>query len=185
MLSDTSAKALEEATYMSRKPNCPNFLFGFAVLIFVMIMAAVSYLAYPRLRSMIVDNLNKVLICTHARVLYDRCYKTLRAVLKSVPNLLSPKSNQSGGKSRHKDRGKGKSRGRGKRRSKAKQKDAAPPQLKGYRSLLVLMVITGVFCVLGSGEALWFSHINDSKATEGVNEVLDDGVVERVRIEVC
>ena len=137
---------------------------------------------------MIVDNLNELLICTHARVLYDRCYKTLRAVLKSVPNLLSPELNRSGGKSRRKDRGKGKScgkgRGCGKSRSKTRQK-AAQPQLKGYCSLLVLMVITGVFCVLGSGEALWFSHINDSKATEGVNEVLDDGVVERVRIEVC
>ena len=184
MLSDTSAKALEEATYMSRKPNCPNFLFGFAVLIFVMIMAAVSYLAYPRLRSMIVDNLNEVLSCTYARVLYDSGYKTLRAVLKSVPNLLSPKLNHSGVKSRYKDRGKSRSSGRGKRRSKAKQKEA-PPQLKGYHSLLVLMMITGVFCVLGGGEALWFSHNNDSKATEGMNEVLDDGVVEGVRIEVC
>ena len=47
------------------------------------------------------------------------------------------------------------------------------------------MVITGVFCILGSGEAVWFSHNNDSEATEGANEVLDDGVVEGVSIEVC
>jgi len=96
-------------------------------------------------------------------------------------------SNHSGGKkSRRKGRGKGKSRGKGhgKSRSKAKQK-AASPQLTGYRSLLVLMVVTGVLCILGSGEAVWFSHNNDSEAAEKVNDLLDDGVVEEVSIEVC
>ena len=186
MLSDTSTKALEEeATYMSRKPNCPNFLFGFAALIFVMIMAAVSYLAYPRFMLMsAVELIVRMLNFTYARVLYDRGCKTLRAILKSVRSSLYPKLNHSGGKSRGKGRGKGKSRGKGRdhgSRSKAKQK----AELKGYRGLLVLMVITGVFCVLGSGEAVWFSHNNDSEAAEGVNEVLDDRVVGGVSIEVC
>ena len=114
---------------------------------------------------------------------------TLSSVInKSASGLFFHKLNHSGGKSRRKGRGKGKSRGKvrghGKSRSKANQK-AVPPQLKGYRSLLVLMVITGVLCILGSGEAVWFSHNNDSEATEGVSEVLDDGVVEGVSIEVC
>jgi len=129
--------------------------------------------------------LNEMLSSVYARALYDRIYKTLRIVLLKS-SLIYPKSNHSGGKSRHKGRGKGKSRGksRGHTRNKAKNK-AAPPQLKGYRSLLVLMVITGVLCILGSGEAAWFSHNNDSESTKGVNEVLDDGVVEGVSIEVC
>ena len=107
-------------------------------------------------------------------LVYD---KTLRTVLKAVSSLLYPMSNNSGGKSRGK--------GRGRNRSKAKQK-AAVHQLKGYRSLLVLMVITGVFCILGSGEASWFGPNTDSEATtESVNDLLDDGAVEGVSIEVC
>jgi len=121
----------------------------------------------------------------YARALYDRVCKTLMIVLLKS-SLIYPKLNHSGGKSRRKGCGKGKSRGkgRGRNRNKAKQK-AAPPQLKGYRSLLFLMVVTVVLCILGSGEAVWFSHNSDSKAAEGVNEVLDDGVVEGVSIEVC
>ena len=166
MLSDTSTKALEETKGMSRKSDWFSFLVAFAVLIFVMILTAVSC---------------GVLSSTYARALYDRGCKNLRVVLKSAPNLY-PMSNHSGGKSRCKSRGKG--RGHGKSRSKAKQK-AAPSQLKCFRSLLVLMVITGVFCILGSGEAVLFSHNNDGEAAEGVNGVLDDGVVEGVSIEVC
>ena len=101
----------------------------------------------------------------------------MKAVLHKSSLLYYPKSNHSGGKSRRKVRGHGKSR------SKAKQK-AVPPQLTGYRSLLVLMVMTVGLCILGSGEAVWFSHNNDSEVTEGVNEVLDDGVVEGVSVEV-
>lgn len=116
-----------------------------------------------------------VVLISTSRGLYDRVYKTLGIVLlKSVRlSLLHPKLNNGGGKSRV-------GRVMGKSRDKAKQK-AASPQLKGYRSLLLLMVI---ICV-GSGEAVWFSHNNDSEAVEGVNEVLDDGVVEGVSIEVC
>ena len=177
MLSDTSTKALEETNDVSRKLDCPYFLFALAALIFVMIMAAVSYLAYPRFMFMsAVKLIVGMLNFTYTRVLYDRGCKTLRAVLKSVHSSLYPKLNHSGGKSRGKGRGKGKSRGKGRdhgSRSKAKQK----AELKGYRGLLVLMVITGVFCILGSGEAVWFSRL-------GATEVLDDGVVEGV-IEVC
>jgi hypothetical protein len=122
----------------------------------------------------------------YAGALYDCVCKTLRIVLLKS-SLLYSNSNHTGGK-RRKGRGKskshGKGRGHGKSRSKAKQK-AAPPQLKGYRSLLVLMVVTGVLCILGSGEAVWFSHNNDSEAAEEVNDLLDDGVVEGVSIEVC
>jgi len=114
----------------------------------------------------------------YARALYDRVCKTLRIVLFKS-SLLYPKSNHSGGK---KSRRKGRGKGRGRNRNKAKQK-AVPPQLTGYLSL-VLMVMTGVLCILGSGEAVWFSHNNDSKVVEGVNEVLDDGVVEGISIEV-
>lgn len=120
---------------------------------------------------------------TYARGIYDRGCKTLEVLLKSVRlSLLYPKLNDSGGKSRRKSRGKGK--GRGLSHTKAKQK-APSPQLKGYRSLFVLMVIAGVFCILGSGEAVWFSQNNDSEATECVNGALDDGFVEEVTIEVC
>ena len=116
----------------------------------------------------------------YARALYDRVCKTLKAVLLKS-SLIYPMSNHTGGKSRIQGRGKGKSgKGLGRNRNKAKQK-AAPPQLKGYRSLLVLMVL----CILGSGEAAWFSHNNDSEDTEGVNDLLHDGVVEEgVSIEV-
>ena len=114
------------------------------------------------------------MLSSMSRVLYDHGCKTLRIVLKSVRfSLLYPKLNDSEGKSRRKGRGKGKSRG------KVKQKTTLP-KMKGNRSLLVLMVI---FCV-GSGEAAWFSHNNNSETTEGVNEVLDNGVVEGVSIEV-
>ena len=117
----------------------------------------------------------------YARALYDRVCKTLMIVLLKS-SLIYPKLNHSGGKSRRKGCGKGKSRGkgRGRNRSKAKQK-AVPPQLTGYRSLLV---VTGVLCILGSGEAVWFSHNKDSEVAEGVNEVLDDWVIEEVSIEV-
>ena len=158
--------------------NRPNFLVAFVVLIFVLIMA-VSYLAYPRFVFM------PAVLSSMSRVLYDRGCKTLKTVLKSVSSsLLHPKSNHSGGKS-GRSRAKVKSRGRSKGRSKKAKQKAASPQLKGYRSLLVVMVITGVLCILGSGEAHWFNHNNDSEAAEGVNEVLDDGVVEGLSIEVC
>ena len=71
MLSETS-KVLElEAKDMSRKSDCPNFLVGFAILIliFVMIMALASFLLPPRLRSILVVDLNEV--CAPVRVLYD------------------------------------------------------------------------------------------------------------------
>ena len=106
-----------------------------------------------------------VLLSSTSQALYDRGYKTLGVVLKSVrSSLLHPKLNHSGGKSR---------KTRGKSRRKAKQKKAPP--LKGYRSLLLPMAVTSVFCILGSGEAVWFSH--DSEAAEGG--------VEGVSIEVC
>ena len=122
---------------------------------------------------------------TYARDLCDRGCKTLMAVLKSASSLLYPKSNHTGGKSRRKGRrkGRGKGKGRGRNRSKAKQK-AVPPQLTGYRSLLVMIVMIVVLCIVGSGEAVWFSHDNNSEAAEGMNEVLDNGVVEEVSIEV-
>ena len=188
MSSDASTKTLEGTKDMPNS-NRPNVLVGFVVLIFVMIMTAVSYLSYPRLMFMpAVELILGMMRFTYARDLYDGGCKNLGIVLKSVrsPSLLYPKSNHSEGKSCRKGRGRGKSRGKGhgKSRSKAKQK-AASPQLTGYRSLLVLMVVTGVLCILGRGEAVWFSHNNDSEAVEGVNEVLDDGVVEGVSIEVC
>ena len=172
---------------MSKKSGRPNFLIAFAVLIFVMITATSSFFLSSRLGSMFVVDLT--LSFVYARALYDRVCKTLRIVLLKS-SLIYSKSNHSGSKSRRsRGRGKGKSRGKGrghcKGHSKAKQK-AAVPQSKGYRSLLLLMVVTGVLCILGSGEAVWFSPNNDSEAAEGVNEVLDDGVVEGVSIdEVC
>ena len=184
MSSDASTKTLEGTKDMPNS-NRPNVLVGFVVLIFVMIMTAVSYLSYPRLMFMpAVELILGMMRFTYARDLYDGGCKNLGIVLKSVrsPSLLYPKSNHSEGKSCRKGRGRGKSRGKGhgKSRSKAKQK-AASPQLTGYRSLLVLMVVTGV----SSGEAVWFSHNNDSEAAEKVNDLLDDGVVEEVSIEVC
>lgn len=171
---------------MSKKSGRPNFLVAFAVLIFVTITATLSFFLSSRLRSMFVVDLT--LSFVYARALYDRVCKTLRIVLLKS-SLIYSKSNHSGSKSRRsRGRGKGKSRGKGrghcKSRSKAKQK-AAPPQLKAYHNLLVLMVITVVLCILGSGEAAWFGHNNDSEATEGVNDLLHGGVVGRVSIEVC
>ena len=184
MSRDTSTKALE-ANDVSNS-NRPNFLVAFAVLIFVMITATSSLFFFSsRLRSMFGVDLNGLLSSAYDRDLYDRGYKTLMAVLKSASSLLYPKSNHTGGKSRRKGRGKGKSRGkgRGRNRSKAKQK-AVPPQLTGYRSLLVMIVMIVVLCIVGSGEASWFGHDNNSEAAEGMNEVLDNGVVKEVSIEV-
>ena len=185
MSSDSSTKTLEETKGMPNS-NRSNFLVAFAVLIFVMIMTVMPCLSYPRFMCMpAVELILGMMSFTYARDLCDRGCKTLKAVLLKS-SLLYPKSYHSGGKSRRKDRGKGKNRGkgRGRNRNKAKQK-AVPPQLTGYRSLLVLMVVTGVLCILGRGEAVWFSHNNDSEAAEGVNEVLDDGNDEGVSIEVC
>ena len=82
--------------------NRPNFLVGFAVLIFVMIMTAVSYLSYPRF--MFISTVDSTLSFVYARALYDCGYKTLKAViLKS--SLLYPKSNYTGGKSCRAGRG--------------------------------------------------------------------------------
>jgi len=181
VLSDASTKTLEETTGMPN-PNRPNFLVAFTVLIFVMITATSSFFFFSsRLRSIVVD---LTLSSTYARDLYDRVCKTLVAVLLKS-SLIYPMSNHSGSKRSRKGRGKGKSRGkgRGRTRNKSKQK-VVPPKIKSYRSLLVLMVIISVLCILGSGEAVWFSHNNDSEVTDGVNEVLDEGVVDEVGIEV-
>ena len=106
---------------------------------------------------------------TYARALYDRRCKTLRNVLESVClSLLYLKLNHSGDKSRRK------SRGHGKRCSKNKQK-VAPPQLKDYRGLLLLMVIiSALSSTVDVGEARRFS----GRVVEGVYESAAGNAIE-------
>ena len=145
-------------------------------------MAAVSYLAYPNLRLESAAGL--ILSCTYARssVLYDHGRKTTSAIIKSVSSLLSPKSNDSGGKSLTQGRGKGHGKGKGKSRTMG---HAQPVTFfQGYFSLFVALVVTLVLSTVDIGEARWFSDTNDGGVFEGMKEMSNDGIAE-VIMEVC
>ena len=170
MSSGTSTIALE-VKGMPTKSDCPNFFFAFAALIFVMVMAAVSYLAYPKLR--LEPAVDFILSCTYAQDLYDHGCKTLSVIIQSLSSLPFPKSNDSGSKSRTQGRGKGRGR-------------SQPVTFyKGY-SLLISLVVTVVLSSVNIGEASWFSGEDDGGVVEGVNELAADyGNVEGVSMEVC
>ena len=155
----TSIKATKD---MPRKSDYPNFLFQFAALNFV-IIAAVSYLAYPWLIIMAAQSIVGMLSSTFARssVLYDHGCKTLRAILKSASSLLTLVVNYSRGKSR---------RGRG--------------QDKGKSTIFCFLVSLFVFSAVDIGEAHWFTDTNDGGVVDSVKELFDDGNLEGV-IMVC